>query len=165
MNWPKQVDCDAFYGNPRGRNGQASPTWESQNLTRIKPPYQMTYAGKPITSFLIHKKCADAMMTALEAINKETSGDKKLLADSGASIFGGCYNFRLMRSGSTMLSMHSYGCAIDLDPGRNAFHDVTPNFLNYPFIIKAFEDLGAEWGGRWAGRGCDGMHFQFAHVR
>lgn len=23
MNWPLQKDCDAFYGNPRGVNGQA----------------------------------------------------------------------------------------------------------------------------------------------
>lgn len=165
MNWPKQSECDTFYGNPRGDGDQASSKWMSENLTRITPPYQMTYAGKPIGSFLIHKKCKDAMMTVLETIKKETSGDAKLLSDSGASIFGGCFNYRLMRTGSAMLSMHAYGCAIDLDPARNAFHDTTPNFLKYPFIVKAFEDAGAEWGGRWSGFGCDGMHFQFAKVR
>lgn len=162
-HWPKQSECDAFYGNPRGRNGQPSAKWEAINLTRIIPPYQMFYDGKPIKSFRVHSKCARAMLAALVSIRDATKGDKKLLKESGASIFGGSYNFRLMRN-KDRLSMHSYGCAIDLDPARNGMGDTTPHFSKYPFIIKAFEDQGAVWGGRWAGSSCDGMHFQFARV-
>lgn len=161
--WPHQNEVDTFYGNPRGRNGKSSPKWEKANLVRVVPPYQMFYAGKPISSFLVHRKCAGSMLKALAAIRDATKGDKKLLTESGANIFGGSYNFRLMR-GSNRLSMHSWGCAIDLDPARNGMGDVTPHFAKYPFIIKAFEDAGAVWGGRWAGRACDGMHFQFARV-
>ena len=163
MNWPTQAQCDDFYGNPRGRGGEASATWEAANLTRIIPPYQMYFAGQPVTTIRVHKKCAEAFMSALRAINEAAHGDGRLLAESGANVFGGSYNFRLMRGGHA-LSMHSYGCAIDLDPARNGFHDTTPNFLKYPFIVKAFESAGAVWGGRWSGASCDGMHFQFARV-
>lgn len=162
-SWPAQRDCDTFYGNPRGRNGVASGKWETENLAVVVPPYQMYYAGKPIKSFRVHRKCVAATLGALQAINEHCRGDKKLLTESGANIFGGSYNFRLKR-GSNSLSMHAYGCAIDLDPARNSFHDVTPNFDKYPFIVKAFEDQGAVWGGRWKGTSADGMHFQFAKV-
>lgn len=162
-NWPKQIDCDIFYGNPRGRNGTANATWETENLVPVVPPYQMYYDGKPIKTLRMHKKCAAATLKALQAIFEATNGDKLLLAACGASVFGGSYNFRLMRNGSR-LSMHSYGCAIDLDPANNQLGDTTPKIAKYPFITKAFEDQGATWGGRWAGSSCDGMHFQFARV-
>lgn len=164
MKWPLQSECDNFYGDPRGRNGQPSPKWEAENLVRVIPPYQMFYIGQPVKSIRVHKKCASSMLKALVAIRTATKGDTKLLTASGANALGGTYNFRLMRGGSR-LSMHSYGCAIDLDPGRNGMGVTKPHFLKYPFIIKAFEDQGAVWGGRWAGRACDGMHFQFARVR
>jgi len=162
-NWPKQIDCDLFYGNPRGRNGVSNAKWETENLVPIVPPYQMFYAGQPIKTFRFHRKCAEAVLKALQAINEATKGDKLLLTASGANVFGGSYNFRLMRNG-TKLSMHSWGCAIDLDPANNQLGDQTPKIQKYPFIIKAFEDQGATWGGHWAGASCDGMHFQFARV-
>jgi hypothetical protein len=163
MKWPLQSECDKFYGNPRGLNGQPSRKWETENLMRIIPPYQMFYLGKPVKSLRVHKKCAKAMLQALVAIHKATKGNVKLLTESGANIYAGTYNFRVMRGGYR-LSMHSYGCAIDLDPARNGMGNRNPRFNKYPFIIKAFEDQGAVWGGRWAGRNCDGMHFQFARV-
>lgn len=161
--WPAQNNCDAFYGNPRGRNGQPSAKWERENLVPVVPPFQMFYADKPIRTLKFHKKAAPALLKALQAISEAAKGDKKMLAACGASIFGGSYNFRLMRN-SNRLSMHSWGCAIDFDPARNMLGDSTPNIAKYPFVIKAFEDQGATWGGRWSGSGCDGMHFQFAHV-
>jgi len=163
VNWPKQIDCDIFYGNPRGRNGVASQKWELENLVPVIPPYQMFYAGKPIKSFRMHKKCAAPTVLALQAILEATKGSVNLLTESGANVFGGSYNFRLMRNG-TKLSMHSWGCALDLDPANNGLGDTTPKITKYPFIIKAFEDQGAVWGGRWAGSSCDGMHFQFARL-
>jgi hypothetical protein len=62
--------------------------------------------------------------------------------------------------------MHSWGCAIDLDPGRNAFHDQTGHFGagGAIAVVRAFEAEGWIWGGRWAGRSCDPMHFQAARV-
>lgn len=161
--WPKQTECNAFYGNPKGINGRASPKWESENLCYISPPFKMTYDGQPVKKLRVHKKCADSLSKILNNL-WEISGKSQQVVDTwGVSIYGGAYNYRLMRGGG-QLSMHSWGCAIDLDPARNGFHDTSPNFKRYPQVIKAFEDEGWTWGGRWSGRSCDGMHFQAART-
>lgn len=161
--WPKQSQCDTFYGNPRGRDGHASVVWEVANLTRVTPPYRMCFAGKPIKTITVHKKCADSLLRVLTRIWQVSGEDQKKIDQVGASIYGGCYNYRLTRGGS-ILSMHAYACAIDLDPARNGFHDTTPNFENNPWVVKAFEDEGWIWGGRWKERSIDGMHFQASRV-
>ena len=171
MNWPTQRECDNFYGNPRGRNpSQPSATWESQNLTFITPPFKMYYDGKLVTKIKVHKKCADAFSRVFNNLLVAANGSQTILDEWGVTKFGGSYNFRLMRNG-TALSMHSYGCAIDLDPANNGLGDKTPRFANYPQVLKAFKDEGATWGGDWNGDGiqndtpADGMHWQFARVR
>ena len=161
--WPLQSQCEAFYGNPRGRNGQASGPWESTNLVRITPPFKIYFAGKPVSSLRIHNKCAESLTRIFNALWEAAGHDQKKLDEAGVTAFGGSYNFRLMR-GSNVLSMHSYGCAIDLDPARNGFHDQHPHFANYPWVVKCFKDEGWTWGGDWAGRSKDGMHFQAARV-
>lgn len=164
-SWPMQSEAamNEYYGNPRGRNGLASPTWEKQNLVLAKAPYVLTYAGKPVAGARVHKRCKAAFEAVFEAIWDAAGRDQHVVNEWGASIYAGAYNFRLMRGGSR-LSIHSWGAAIDLDPVRNAFHDVTPHFTGNSQTVKAFEAQGATWGGRWHGRSCDGMHFQFANV-
>lgn len=163
MTWPLQSKCDAFYGNPRGKNGQPSLPWELANLTHIVPPFQMTYDSHPIKSVRIHEKCADSLSRVFDDLWRIAGQDQKIIDQMGVSIFGGSYNFRLMRNG-TRLSMHSYGCAIDLDPANNQLGDTTPRFQKWPQVYAAFEKEGWVWGGRWKGKGCDGMHFQAAIV-
>lgn len=160
-SWPNQSGCDAYYGNPRGRNGRPSPAWEAANLTTIKPPYRMTYAGKPISSIRIHKKCAASLERILNAIWMASGKKQSVVNAWGANIYGGAYNYRLMRGGNS-LSMHSWGCAIDLDPARNGYGDSTPHFAAVPEVLKAFADEGWEWGGPWSK--ADGMHFQAART-
>ena len=171
MNWPLQRECDSFYGNPRGRNpSQASSTWEANNLTFITSPFKMYYDGKLVTKIKVHKKCADAFMRVFNNLLNAANGDQKVLDEWGVTKFGGTYNYRLMRNG-TALSMHAYGCAIDLDPANNGLGDKTPRFANYPQVLKAFRDEGATWGGDWNGDGiqndtpADGMHWQFARIK
>ena len=161
QNWPRQSECNTFYGNPRGSNGRPSAKWESENLCYIEPPFKMTYDSRPVRKIRVHKKCSESLLRVFNQIWDSSGKSQKTIDNWGVSIYGGAYNYRLMRGGS-QLSMHSWGCAIDLDPGRNGFHDTTPNFLNHPEVIKAFEDEGWVWGGRWSGRSCDGMHFQAA---
>lgn len=168
--WPLQRDCDSFYGNPRGRNGQASPSWESQNLTLITPPYPIQFLGKPARP-KVHKKCADAFMSWYEAVWENSGHDMKTIRDWGMDVYSGGYNFRPMRGG-VALSMHSYGCAIDMDAPRNGMYDKTPHFATvYDQVVAPFIKLGGVWGGSWDGdrdstdeRRPDGMHFQFARL-
>jgi hypothetical protein len=162
--WPKQSECDAFYGNPRGRNGLASATWEAANLVKVTVPWRMVAAWDaniPIKSIRVHKRCAESLARILGRINCESAYSQALLADWGMDKFGGGYNYRLMRGGSR-LSMHSYGCAVDFDPARNGMGDKTPHFANCPEVLAAFKSEGWEWGGDWTNP--DGMHFQAART-
>ena len=154
-SWPLQSQCDTFYGNPRGSGGHADPSWEAANLVRVKVPFLMTYAGQPVSSVKIHRKCADSLSRVLTAILVSANHNQKLLDAWGASIFGGSYNFRLMRN-STHLSMHSYGCAIDLDPANHPMKMFSKPFV--PQVVKAFTDEG------WVNLPKDKMHFQAAIV-
>jgi hypothetical protein len=160
-----QRDCDAFYGNPRGAAGRASGSWEAGNITRVVPPFVMRYDGNPVRAIAMHRKCAGSFMRVLNRIWEAAGQDQATVDAWGASTFAGSYVFRAKRGGGT-LSMHAYGCAIDLDPARNGFHDVTPNFGigSQLAVVRAFEAEGWEWGGRWKGRSCDGMHFQAART-
>ena len=139
MTWPLQSQCDSYYGNPRGRNGNASAQWEKANLTRISPPFKMYFAGKPVTSISINKKCADSLYRVFDAIWAAAGKDQKTIDNWGVSVFSGSYNYRVMRGGA-VLSMHAYGCAIDLDAPRNFFHDQDPHFAHVPQVVKAFKD-------------------------
>lgn len=171
MNWPLQRDCATFYGDPRGRNGRASPTWEAKNLIYVVPPFPIFFIGKP-TRMRVHKKCADAFMAWTEAVWANAGKDRKIIKAWGMDNYGGGYNFRLMTGGRT-LSMHAYGCAVDFDAPRNGWRDRTPHFATLrEQVVKPFLALGGVWGGDWDGdgdsldeRACDGMHFQFARLR
>jgi hypothetical protein len=121
----------------------------------------MTYADKPISTILVHRKCSESLLRVFDAIWKAADFKQKTVDAWGASVFGGSYNFRLMRGGNR-LSMHSWGCAIDLDPARNGFGDSTPHFAQVPQVLEAFASEGWAWGGPWGKP--DGMHFQAARV-
>lgn len=169
--WPLQKDCAMFYGNPRGVNGQASLTWQKQNLKLITPPYKIYFLGKP-ARVNVHQKTVDAWMEWFEAVWKNAGQKQKTIDLWGMSNYSGGFNFRPMTGGET-LSMHSYGAATDWDAPRNGWKNARPNFANYyEEIVAPFIKLGGVWGGDWNGnrntideRACDGMHFQFARLR
>ncbi len=154
--WPMQAEADSFYGNPRGVHGAPSSAWESDNLVSFTPPFQMHYANQPIQHFKIHTKCHDSLVRVFDAI-WQAAGQRQILIDRwGVSIFGGSYNFRLMRN-SNRLSMHSYGCAIDLAPDRFSMGAALPRFA--PEVLDAFHAEG------WINLPHDRMHFQAARLK
>jgi hypothetical protein len=123
----------------------------------------MYFLGKRIKGMRVHWKCGPSLRRIMDRI-WVSAGQRQDLVDLwGVSTYGGGYNFRLMRT-SNRLSMHAYGCAIDLDPDRNQLGDTSPAFADFPMVVEAFEKEGWVWGGRWSGRSCDGMHFQAARV-
>lgn len=171
--WPRQSECDAFYGNPRGRNGGHSLAWANANLVSVPVPFAMKTAWAPhhnIRSIQIHQKCAPSLRRVLEKIWEASGKNQKKIDEWGASLFGGSFNFRLMRGGS-QLSMHSWGCAIDLDPARNGLGDYTPVLTPTHPVALAFKSEGWVHGADWDGdknvmdeRRPDAMHFQAARV-
>lgn len=152
--WPKDTTAakNAFYGNFNLKN------WQAQYLTRIKPPFMMYYAKKPMTTgILVNKKCADAMMAAFNEIWDKCDHDEKKVAATGASDFGGCFNIRQI-AGSNNYSNHSWACAIDLSPATNGFGKGKGTLST--IVVDAFKRQGAFWGGDYRGR-TDPMHFEF----
>jgi hypothetical protein len=63
-------------------------------------------------------------------------------------------------AGTNKKSLHSYGFAIDIDPGRNP---VTWNGQNITALPKGVGAMAARyglmWGGSWKGSKRDTMHF------
>lgn len=164
IQWPKQSDVRSYYGNPSGANGGASPTWERANLVLIEPPFPLVTAWEPhksVSKIRIHTKCAHSLIRVLHAIWEAAGHDMQLIRAWGMDQYGGAYTYRLTRGG-TSLSMHSYGCAIDFDPMRNAYGSKHPHFRECPEVLRAFCDEGWVWGGNW--RKPDGMHWQAAII-
>lgn len=160
MTWPLQSDCDEFYGNPYRRG------WEAANLVRIVPPWQMhddDPPHEPIAYFRMHRKVADSLNGILAQIWKLYGRDQARIAAAHLDLFAGSWVLRNIRGGSHP-SMHAYGCALDLAGNENpqGIH-WRPNHGMIPLdVVKAFEDQGWRWGGRWQRPDC--MHFQAARV-
>lgn len=76
----------------------------------------------------------------------------------------GGFNWRLIQ-GETLLSPHSFGIAIDLNPRKGPYWRWSkmrrhPLQDSYPTeIVRIFEDNGFVWGGKW--REYDLMHFEY----
>lgn len=121
--WPHEDSAalDAFYGDPRGRNGEASPSWQALNLVMWRPPYPLFYSDEkrsPLEHLRVHKKCVATFDAAFRDV-LATLGLVYIQAH-GLDISAGTFCFRTQRGGSR-LSVHSWGCAIDIDPANNPF--------------------------------------------
>jgi hypothetical protein len=79
----------------------------------------------------------------------------------GINLFGGCFNYRAMRGGSSW-SRHAWGTAIDLDPQRNQMDETkkTARFARkeYKDMIDIFEAHG--WLSLGRLKNYDWMHFE-----
>jgi hypothetical protein len=113
---------------------------------------------------LIHKKVADSLKRALNAIWTACDHNQSTIARLHYDRFDGSYNFRPIRGGKN-LSMHAFAVAIDWDADHNEQGSKTMLFTSSDIIVHAFEAEGWEWGGRWGGKTRDGMHFQAARTK
>jgi hypothetical protein len=110
---------------------------------------------------LVHRKIAEPLRRVAARIDAAMKLDSSL-----AGFFesmGGTFNWRVI-AGTTELSMHAWGIAIDLDTSRsNYWRNERPPLTwknRYPqAIVDAFEREGFVWGGRWYHY--DTMHFEY----
>jgi hypothetical protein len=161
--WPRQSECDAFYGNPRGvHNGEVSAHWYAANIVYVTPPFAVTYEGTRVKRIAMHQKCAGSFARVLDKYSARFDPRHERYGD-GTLPYGGSFCYRLIRGGNT-LSMHAYGCAIDFDVEHNPMGRLSPGgfHANSPLVL-AFKEEGWTWGGDFVSRP-DPMHFQAARV-
>lgn len=169
MMWPEASDISSYYGSPKAADGRLSAKWEAQNIVRIELPWDAVLAWDPHTrarAIRVHRLCSASLDRVLRAIWAASGRNQTKIVAWGMNLYGGGFEFRPMR-GSSRLSAHAYGAAVDFDPVRNALGDRTPNFANIPEVRKAFADEGWRWGGDWDRDGLssdearpDGMHWE-----
>jgi len=155
--WPRQAQMTSFYG-PAG-----APECTAGKVDLPFPFIIAWNKSERIARFSCHRKVEAALTT----IFRETYahyGENRMDA-LGLTLFGGCYNFRTMRAGSS-LSTHAWGVAVDLDPERNQLRwgrdraaFAKPDYDPFWAIVEA---QGATSLGRVANM--DWMHFQFASL-
>lgn len=130
-------------------------------LVTIDLPYTMYYDKQPVNRMRCHKKVAKAFLNVFNDLLLHYGEDK--LNKLGITTYGGCFNYRLMRGSRTLLSKHSWGTAIDLDPNRNTLKETsaTARFARpeYKSMIDIFEKHGFASLGRL--RNYDWMHFEY----
>jgi hypothetical protein len=173
IQWPLQSECDDFYGNPRGLGDKSNPAWEKEYLVPIFPLWRMIDedSKQQVKLFFMHRKVRDSINLILMKIWDTYYKSQDNIEAVNLHLFSGAYVFRNIRD-KDRLSMHAYGCAIDLaasvnylgldeqdesDTERQRMHQMPLD------VIDIFEGQGWIWGGRWHGRP-DPMHFQAAIV-
>jgi len=98
--------------------GKPNETGEGY-LTTILLPYPMRLAwdlDTKVSKMRCHKLAAEAFLNVFNDLLAHYG--MKEIERLGIDLFGGCFNYRKMRGG-TSWSKHAWGIAIDLDPARN----------------------------------------------
>jgi hypothetical protein len=155
--WPLQSECRSFYGDP----SQAG--WLQDNTVSVPCPWPLHVGSTPVSSILIHNKCADSLARVLNSVWEAVGKDFAKIKSFRYDIYDGSYNFRPKRGGSS-LSMHAYACAIDWDAEDNAFHSAKHLFTDDSILIVKFKEEGWIWGGDWSPGSIDAMHIQAARI-
>lgn len=140
-------------------DGNISPGWPNKILEYAKIPGR----GLPLSwnkkIFVNRFRCHFLLVKTFTQIFTTLTE----IPDAWATIndFGGCYEWRTQRRTKKSLSRHCWGIAIDLDACDNPFGR-EPNM--HPRIIEVFREHGFVWGGTFAPKRRDGMHFEFADL-
>ena len=101
-----------------------------------------------------NKKVAESLKRILTNRGNKYGNRRDIMEE--AEDYGGVYNFRLKRGGSTY-SLHAWGAAIDLDADDNTFKDHWPMQSDMPLeIMEEFAKEG--WKSAGAFWNFDGMH-------
>ena len=135
------------------RNMTLDPQFECKYIVTADLPFSIPLARNEhiqIPEIQCHHLLREHFKAVFQKILAEGLRDK-------IHSFGGCFQFRQRRNRAE-LSAHSWGIAIDLNPESN--RQGTRGDMDES-IVNIFKGAGFIWGGEWAGKRCDPMHFQF----
>ncbi|MCW3070341.1 MAG: hypothetical protein JWO44_231 [Bacteroidetes bacterium] len=135
-----QEILESRYGSPQAGN------FESKWMTLWEVKKEFTWFPKK--TIYIHKDFCELLKGAfkdLERLNLHTE----------IKFFDGCFNIRLVRGSKTVYSIHSWGCAMDLNAAENPL--ASEGVWSREFI-NVMVNHGIFCGQNWIGRK-DPMHF------
>ena len=152
-HWPQQdfASMVACYGNV------------GEQQVKLDLPYPMRLAwdtSKTVNRITCHALVRDSLGKVLAGIQQHY-GSADAIQAARMDLFGGCLNVRKVRGGDTW-SIHSWGCAIDLDPDHNSLTMHRDQATMPNEVIALFEAEG--WISLGHSRNYDYMHFQAAHL-
>ena len=155
--YPRQEAMEAFYG-PAGSHDCTAGTVD------LPIPFRIAWdLDRAVSSFRCHALVARPLTKIFrEAVRQYGVTEFERL---GLNLFGGCYNLRKMRGGSS-LSTHAWGIAVDLDPERNQLRWGRDRAAFAAPAYEPFWNIVEAAGATSLGRACnrDWMHFQFARL-
>lgn len=129
------------------------PGWEAKNIVLFNLPYPLLYGAVTVTRARCHKYAVDNFVKAFTDL--KNAGLSHLNATDK---FAGIYAVRSVRGLPSHPSMHSFGIAIDMDPGE---FPLGSSKRMPQEVVDIWKTAGFFYGGDFAGRK-DGMHFQLA---
>ena len=126
------------------RYGQPN-NWK--DYVKFYPPFQMYLAWnltQKINFFYCHKFIHPMLTQAFDHLLECYSDEG--IHDLGIDLYGGCFNYRLMRGSTTRLSRHSWGIAIDMHPSMNKLSWGSDKAVfaedDYKDMMNAFYEAG-----------------------
>lgn len=125
------------------------PDFEAKNIVLFNLPYKLIYNKVAVSRSQCHRLAVDNFIEVFNRI-------KCAGLENKVKNYGGIYNRRSIAGRPSFASTHSWGIAIDLEPGKYPFGS-KDRFSDE--IIKIFDNCGFFYGGNFKSR-LDPMHFQ-----
>lgn len=127
-------EIEEMFGKPNNNDGTLNEGWEHDNIKLVAPPagWQLFFQGddglSPVSGIRIHRKLTESFQRVLTEIwnhvNTDLGGSasesdiRKRIHDLRLDQHSGGFNYRMIH-GTSKLSLHSYGIAIDWDADNN----------------------------------------------
>jgi hypothetical protein len=128
------------YGNPK--DVAFEPKW------MVKWEIKKEFSWFPKTNIYIHKDFKEKLQVAFAKL-------EQLQLHTEIKTFDGCFNIRFVRGSKKVYSIHSWGCAIDLNAEENPLASAGKWSANF---IAVMVNCNVYCGQNWLGRK-DPMHF------
>ncbi|MFN2586920.1 MAG: M15 family metallopeptidase [Actinomycetota bacterium] len=137
--------------------GEFAAAPRADGFLDVDPAWKRAHVRTAPVPLLGHVTCHRALFPQLRrALRRVASSNLGFAVDAGD--FGGCYSARFInRNPSGRISHHSWGIAVDVNVGENAYGTKADQDLR---VVRIMEQAGFTWGGRWVVP--DGMHFEWS---
>ncbi|MDQ4024456.1 MAG: M15 family metallopeptidase [Actinomycetota bacterium] len=137
--------------------GEFAAAPRADGFLDVDPAWRRAHIRTAQVPLLGHVTCHRSLFPQLRrALRRVASANLSFAVDP--TDFGGCYSARFInRNPAGRISHHSWGIAVDVNVGENAYGTKADQDMR---LVRIMEGAGFTWGGRWVVP--DGMHFEWS---